>query len=290
MDRELCSVLSEVLKSEKECLSFQVLDLLEAMVNRIESDGLGSLSRAIRALIKAYVSLFIFVDAIDTLFKIKRHGVDPCLLSCDFLIDKLAKHGKVDMAVALREQMKSLGHDVHTYMAIIKILSDLCMDRELCSALSEVIKSEKECLSFQVLDLLEAMENRIESDGLGSLSRAIRALIKAYVRLFIFEDAIDTLFKIKRHGVDPCSLSCDFLIYKLAKHGWKCASGCLWLWGCDPWFEEKKLKEAEIIFVHINDMEKQGLAPNIFCYSTLIQGYCESGNITKALAFNDEMR
>ncbi|KAL2539768.1 Pentatricopeptide repeat-containing protein [Abeliophyllum distichum] len=40
-------------------------------------------------------------EAIDTLFKIKRHGVGPCLLSCNFLIDKLVEHGKVDVAVAL---------------------------------------------------------------------------------------------------------------------------------------------------------------------------------------------
>lgn len=81
-------------KVEKEYFSFQVLDLLEAMVNRIESDGLGSVSRAIHAWIKAYVSLFMFEAAIDTLFKINRHGVDPCMLSCNFLIDKLAKHEK----------------------------------------------------------------------------------------------------------------------------------------------------------------------------------------------------
>lgn len=35
-------------------------------------------------------------------------------------------------------------------------------------------------------------------------------------------------------------------------------------------FKEKKLKEAEIIFV---DMEKQGLVPNRFCYCTLMHAY-----------------
>lgn len=57
-------------------------------------------------------------------------------------------------------------------------------------------KVGKEYFSFQVLNLLEARVSRIESDGLGSVSRAIHALIKAYVSLFMFEAAIDTLFKI----------------------------------------------------------------------------------------------
>ncbi|KAL2557875.1 Pentatricopeptide repeat-containing protein [Forsythia ovata] len=122
MNRKLVCLLSEVIKLEKEHFSIQVMDLLEAMVKGIKSEDLSSLGRAIDALIEAYVSLGMFDEAIDILFKTKRRGVGPCLLSCNFLINRLVEHEKVDMSVEIYKLLKWLGQspNVYTYGIVIK--------------------------------------------------------------------------------------------------------------------------------------------------------------------------
>ncbi|OMO83596.1 hypothetical protein COLO4_22429 [Corchorus olitorius] len=50
--------------------------------------------------------------------------------------------------------------------------------------------------------------------------------------------------------------------------------------------KEMKLNIAEDVLI---DAEKHRVVPNVFSYGALIRGYCECGNIVKALAVHDEM-
>ena len=66
----------------------------------------------------------MFDEAIDVLFQTKRREFIPYIFTCNFLMIRLIEHGKVDMVVAIYEQLKRLGlsPNDYTYAIMIKAL------------------------------------------------------------------------------------------------------------------------------------------------------------------------
>ncbi|KAK4393805.1 hypothetical protein Sango_1851300 [Sesamum angolense] len=90
---KLDALFMEVINVKNGHLCFEVPELLEAMAEEFKADGPSSLLRAFDALIKGYVTLGM-----------------------------LTAHGKVDTAVAIYKQLRSLGlsPNVYTYGIVIK--------------------------------------------------------------------------------------------------------------------------------------------------------------------------
>ena len=75
-------------------------------------------------LVKAYVRVGMFDEANDALFQTRRQGFVPHIMSCNFLMNRLIEHGKIDMAVAIYRHLKRLGLNPidYTYGLFIKAL------------------------------------------------------------------------------------------------------------------------------------------------------------------------
>lgn len=154
---------------------------------------------------------------------------------------------------------KGFRHDARSYLAMIKILCYWRMDRKLDCLLSDIINLKGEDLCFEVSELLDAMAEELKSDGPSSLLRAFDTLIKTYASLEMFDEAIDTLFATRRHGVGPCVLSCNFLMNRLVVHG--------------------KVETAVAIYRQLKNIDVE---PNIYTYGIAVKAYCRMGSLEEA--------
>jgi pentatricopeptide repeat protein len=127
LDRKLDAVFLELIPGSKKHQHLdpgvEISDLFETL----EAEGLQvneTLGRAYNVLIKSYVSIGMFDEAIDVLFQTKRRGFVPHIFTCNFLMNRLIGKGKVDMAVAIYMQLKRLGlsPNEYTYAIVIKAL------------------------------------------------------------------------------------------------------------------------------------------------------------------------
>ncbi|KAL1225931.1 Pentatricopeptide repeat-containing protein [Cardamine amara subsp. amara] len=136
LDRKLDSVLVELMKNEE--LGFSVIDLIEVI--REEDNGSLLLIRVSGALVKAYVSLGMFDEAIDVLFQSKRFNCVPDIKACNFLMNRLIEFGKIDMVVALFRQLKQLGLCGNDYTNAIMVKA-LCRKGDLGGASMLAVES-----------------------------------------------------------------------------------------------------------------------------------------------------
>ncbi|KAI8534703.1 hypothetical protein RHMOL_Rhmol10G0117100 [Rhododendron molle] len=171
-------------------------------------------------------------------------------------------------ALSFFDQLKEQGfvHNVSTYMAIIRILCYWGMATRLDSILLGVIKSNDKHLGFNVSDLFEALIERIEAKGPESLIRAFDALVKAYISIGNFDEAIDTLFQTKRRGLIPNIMTCNFLLNRL--------------------IESRKNDTAVAVF---QQFKRLGLSPNDYSYCIVIKALCRKGSLEEAADIFQEM-
>nr|KAJ0193851.1 hypothetical protein LSAT_V11C800402380 [Lactuca sativa] len=164
-------------------------------------------------------------------------------------------------------QLKEFGfkHDVVSYMAIVRFLCHWGMDIRLYSLFMDVIDNNNgELLSFEISDLCDALIEEIEMEGLEKLIKAIDVLVKVYASVGRFEDAIDTLYKIKRGRLVLSTRTCNYLMNQL--------------------IEWDKLDMVESVY---RQLKMKGLVPNVYTYGILIKGLCRKGCLEEA---NDVFR
>ncbi|KAK7840518.1 putative pentatricopeptide repeat-containing protein [Quercus suber] len=402
LDRKLDAVFLEVIvgSSNGHCQhpGFEISDLFERLVvvEGLQADE--TLVRAYNALVKSYVSIGMFDEAIDVLFQTKRRGFIPHIFTCNFLMNRLIEHGKVDMAVAIYEQLKRLGlsPNDYTYAIMIKALcrkgdleaavhvfqemevagitprafaytayirglcthqrsdlgyqttalaflsptqpseddeyasssslssstasssyanstaTDICgythnlnptktstpvaqglfdaswvvqildsmkrdpktaisfFDRKLDAVFLEVIvgssNSHRQQPGFEISDLFERLVvvGGLQADE--TLVRAYNALVKSYVSIGIFDEAIDVLFQTKRRGFIPHIFTCNFLMNRLIEHG--------------------KVDMAVAIY---EQLKRLGLSPNDYTYAIMIKALCRKGDLEAAVHVFQEM-
>ncbi|KAG9150189.1 hypothetical protein Leryth_009764 [Lithospermum erythrorhizon] len=139
---------------------------------------------------------------------------------------------------------KGFKHDFETYLAIVKVLSSWGRDVKLDTVLLEVINSKKEDLGFEISDLFAALEEGSDVEGPEALVRALNVLVKAYASVGMFDEAIETLFKMRRRGFGICLLSCNYLMNQLVNSG--------------------KMDIAVDVFSQLKGL---GLEPNVYTYN-----------------------
>ncbi|TXG71201.1 hypothetical protein EZV62_006136 [Acer yangbiense] len=201
-------------------------------------------------------------------------------------LNGLRKKPKEALSYFLKLETNGFSHDVYTYAAIVRILCHCCWDRRLDSMMLELVRKENE-LDFEVTDLFEALSD----EGSNALVRLCDALVKAYVSVGMFDEAIDVLFQIKRRGFALSILSCNFFMNRLIECGKVdmalafyqqlkrlglssneytyvlvikalCRKGCL--------------EEAVEVF---READEAGVTLNSFAYSTYIEGLCNNGRL-----------
>ncbi|XP_047252357.1 pentatricopeptide repeat-containing protein At2g26790, mitochondrial-like [Capsicum annuum] len=111
-------------------------------------------------------------------------------------------------------------------------------------------------------------------------------VIKALCRKGDLEEAVGVFEEMEKAGETPneSDLAYDVL------RAWKGVNVPLDGYACTAvirgFVNEKKLQEAETVLL---DMEEQGMVPDAFCYGAVINGYRNTGNMSKAPAFHDKM-
>ncbi|KAI4332052.1 hypothetical protein L6164_016992 [Bauhinia variegata] len=132
---------------------------------------------------------------------------------------------RLEPTVALNffRQVKVLGfqHNISTYAAVIRILCYWGLDRKLNSLFVELIALAKQNPSVEIQGLFEVLlEGVVGAEGNHQhLLLALDGLVKAYVSLNMFDEAIDFLFQTRRRGIVPHIFTCNFLINRLVGHG-----------------------------------------------------------------------
>lgn len=180
--------------------------------------------------------------------------------------------------------------DTGTYVAIIRILSYWGCDRRLDSILLEVIKSKREDLGFDVTDLFDALVEGVDVEESKLVSRALEAMIKAYISLDMFKEAIDTLLQTNRCGFGVSLRSCNSLMNRLVQckefdrsitiyklFGRLDLTPDIYTYGIviKAFCKQGSLKDAYHVF---ETMIKAGVSPDKFIYTILIEGLCSQGD------------
>ncbi|KAH1087365.1 hypothetical protein GYH30_018773, partial [Glycine max] len=112
-------------------------------------------------------------------------------------------------------------HTISTYAAIIKILSFWNLQRQLDTLFLHLINHDHPPLPFPLLNLFETLFQDFNTSQKNNyfLLRAFNGFVKTCVSLNMFDKAIDFLFQIRRRGILPDVLTCNFLFNRLVEHG-----------------------------------------------------------------------
>uniref|UniRef100_A0A2P2LM95 Pentatricopeptide repeat-containing protein n=1 Tax=Rhizophora mucronata TaxID=61149 RepID=A0A2P2LM95_RHIMU len=180
-----------------------------------------------------------------------------------------------NMAFTFFYAMKDRGfqHDVDTYAAIIRILCDSGLHRNLRSIFLDLIGCDDNgnnafdmsCL-LDTLISTSADDTETQQQFSHFLVKVYDALVKSYVSAGMFDEAITALFQTKRRGILPHIFTCNFLINQL--------------------IENSHLDMALAIYKYL---KKLGLKPNGYTYSIVIKGLCRRGNLEEAVDIFQEM-
>lgn len=104
-------------------LGFEIAELFQAVVDgiEIETDRSNVAVLFCDSLVKAYVNVGMFIEAIDILFQSNCYGFAPHVFSCNFLMNQLVECGQVDGAESIYRQLKKIGVSPNDYTYTIAI-------------------------------------------------------------------------------------------------------------------------------------------------------------------------
>lgn len=241
LDRKLDSFLVELIENEER--GFSVMDLIQVIGEEAEEDKRSLLLiRISGALVKAYVSLRMFDEAIDVLFQSKRLDCVPDIKACNFLMNRLIEFGKTDMVVALFRQLKQVGlcANEYTYAIVVKAL---------CR------KGNFEGAAMLLLESPSVFAYKTFIQGLCANGETEEAVV-------VIKEMIDMKF--------------------LAGDDLRTAFGMVVRGFCN----EMKMEAAESVILL---MEKNGICPDVYACSAIIDRHCKNMNLSEALGFLDKM-
>ncbi|CAF2164169.1 pentatricopeptide repeat-containing protein At2g26790, mitochondrial [Brassica napus] len=265
LDRKLDSVLVEVITNEEE-RGFSVMELMEA-IGEQEEDSNFLLPRVSCALVKSYVGLGMFDEAIDVLYQSKRLGCVPGIKSCNFLMNRLVEFGRTDMVVALFRQLNQLGLSANDYTYAIAVKA-LCRKRDLDGAarLLEETSSmfayttfiEGLCLNDKTEMAFAFIEDLIEADAKAlngdALAFAFGMLVRGFCKEMNAEAAEEVIFRMEEFGIGPDVYACSEVIHRYCK--------------------SLELDKALRI---VDAMLQKGLRINCVIVSSILHCYCKMG-------------
>ncbi|KAH7529481.1 hypothetical protein FEM48_Zijuj05G0188500 [Ziziphus jujuba var. spinosa] len=199
------------------------------------------------------------------------------------VVEKLRSLGtKPKDAFLFFHEVKRAGfqHNVSTYAVLVAVLCSWGLDRMLDSLFLDLIEHPP----FQISELLEKLREELVVGQL--LVRAYDALVKSFVSVAKFDDAIDVLFSEKRCGLVPHIFTCNFLMNRLTKHGKMDMAIAIYMQLKSNGLRANDYTYAIVIKAHCKkgsleeaakvflEMEESGVTPGVFAYTTYIEGLC----------------
>ncbi|KAL4377790.1 hypothetical protein GQ457_02G040360 [Hibiscus cannabinus] len=314
-ESELDSVFLEIIRKEK-CLDFEVMDLFETLDEGLEGEDSKILVRLSNALVKAYVIVGMFDEAINILFQTRRRGFVPDILSCNFLMNRLIRCGKVDTTVAFYQQLNKLGFEPndYTYAIVIKALCRKGSFEEAVDIFQEMDEAKVRPNACAYTTYIEGLCMHRRTDLGFKVLKAWReakipldasayvAVIKGFCDEMKPEEAEDVLCEAKNHGVVFDEFHYDALI----KGYCNCGNIAKALDVHDE-MKSKGIKTNCVIvtsilqcwhqmgldFEVVNQFKKfrdTGMFLDVVCYNVVADALCKIGKVEEAVELIDEMK
>ncbi|KFK32474.1 hypothetical protein AALP_AA6G247400 [Arabis alpina] len=303
LDRKLDSVLVELIVNEER--GFSVMDLIASIGEEAEEDKRSLLLlRVSSSLVKAYVSLRLFDEAIDVLFQSNRLGCVPSIKACNFLMNRMIDFGKTDMVVALFRQLKPLGlyANGYTYAIVVKALCKKG-DLEEAAKLLEIAPSvfayttfiDGLCVTQKTDQALVLVKELIDTKTLAGndLETAYGMVVRGFCNEMKMEAAESIILEMEKTGVGPDVHACSVIIDRHCKNmNLPKATGFLNTMVCYnvAFHALSKLGRVEEAIELLQEMMDKGMVPDVINYTTLLDGYCIRGQVVDALDLIDYMR
>ncbi|KAI9115341.1 hypothetical protein K1719_013660 [Acacia pycnantha] len=303
LDRKLDSLFLELISLSKECPAFEIEDLFEELLDGFRIERNVHLLRAFDALVKTYVSVDMFDEAIDFVFT-RRRGIVPHIFTCNFLLNRLVKHDKVDMAFAIYKQLKRLGLSPNdfTYTIVIKALCKSGKWKQVDDVMKEIEEAGMPACSFFFSTYIEGLCNHGSPDEGYQMLQAWRnanglidmfaytAVIRGFCNKMELDEAESVILDMEKQGLVP-----DVFIYCELIRGY-CKSGNLhkalalhvaYNVLLDALCEMGKVDDASELLKY---MKHKNMVLDIKHYTTLIKGYCLQGKLNLAFNTFEEMK
>ncbi|KAL8159680.1 hypothetical protein V2J09_001217 [Rumex salicifolius] len=232
MGRKLETLLSEIMNLGEMVLGFGMSELIEALFKRLESEGESSmLVRALGELVKACASLGMYEEAIDLLFQ-TRKGLLPCILSCNYLLNRLIEENQADTAMHVYQRLERLGLSPNVYTNNI-LLKAYCKKGSLIEAFNLVDKMEQDGVlnEFTLTTLIEGLCLQGEADSGYKVLKSCRenkvplaifayaVVIRGFCAEMKLDRAEEVLWDIESQGLIPDVYCFSALIHAHYKCG-----------------------------------------------------------------------
>lgn len=200
---------------------------------------------------------------------INNFEIHPCSSTFDNLdtmavveiLNSLGRAPKSAFSFFHRVKEAGFEHNVQTYVVLIKILCYWGLERKLDSLFHDLIAYSKRHshpnASFQISDLLSTFPKELDICPL--LIRAYDALVKSYVSVGMFDEALNIFFITKRSGISLHVNTSNFFMNHLIVHG--------------------KVDMAISVYMQLRRI---GFSPNDYTYAILIKAFCRKGCLGKA--------
>uniref|UniRef100_I1QC57 Pentacotripeptide-repeat region of PRORP domain-containing protein n=1 Tax=Oryza glaberrima TaxID=4538 RepID=I1QC57_ORYGL len=257
----------------------ELFELALMLVNNL--GGSITLLQVYAALIRVFIELSMFEDALVTYIEAKKIGVE--LQLCNFLLKSLVKRNQFMYARSLFDDMKSTGPSPNVYSYSV--------------LMSMYTHGDKPCLE-EAFDLLCEMKIR----GVKPTAATYGTYLYGLCRAKQIESAWDFLQVLRQRGY-PCNSYC----FNAVIHGF-CNDNQVHK--AMEVFDEMK-KGAVVPDVHsysilvdalckqgalslgsnlLDEMERNRVSPTLVIYSSLLHGLCKAGKVEEALELFERLK
>ncbi|CAA7062428.1 unnamed protein product [Microthlaspi erraticum] len=214
--------------------------------------------------------------AFGLLGKMMKEGTEPNLITFTAIMRGLCKKGKPEEAFALFERVLRMGIEVDEFV-YATLIDGMCRKGNLNLAFSMLGDMEERGIKPSVLTYNTVINGLCRAGRVSEadeISKGVMGDVVTYSTLldgYIKEENVDAVLEIRRRFVEaeiPMDLvMCNILLKAFLLVG---AYG-----------------EADVLYRAMPEMD---LTPDAVTYSTLIEGYCKTGQIEEALEMFDELR
>ncbi|CAE6013941.1 unnamed protein product [Arabidopsis arenosa] len=278
LDRKLDSVLVELIKNEER--GFSVMDLIEVIGEEEAEEDKRSLVliRVSGALVKAYVGLGMFDEAIDVLFQSKRLDCVVDIKACNFLMNRLIEFGKISMVVALFKQLKQLGLCANEYTHAI-VVKALCRKGDLEGAAMLLLESPSVfayktfidglCVNGETEKAVVLIKEMLDMNSLAGddLRTVFGMVVRGFCNEMKMEAAESVILEMEKNGFGLDVYACSAVI--------------------DRYCKSMNLPEA---LGFLDKMLGKGLKINCVIVSSILHCYCKMDMCLEALEKFNEFR
>ncbi|KAF9615300.1 hypothetical protein IFM89_022716 [Coptis chinensis] len=203
-------------------------------------------------LMKVYASSLMLENAVDVFVQVKGIGLQPGLLSCNFMLKCLVQGNKAEYITSVFDVMKNSGPqpDEYTYTIVLNFYCRQAVGQacEYIGKATELIEEMMRC-------------------GVSPTVVTYGTYLHGLCRNGMVDSALNLLSELRQRNQHLSSTCYNAVIRGLCRKG--------------------EVNEAARL---MEEMKSSGVSPDVHSYSILIDGFCKMGNVLRGLDLLEEMK